>query len=68
MSFFGKLVKGVLDTALLPVDVAADMLTGCGIATDQKKPYTLKRIEKVIEDVEQAGEDAGNGNWITDGN
>lgn len=38
MGFFGKLVKGVIDTALIPVDV--------------------------VKDVEQAGEDAGDGDWI----
>lgn len=63
MGFLGKLVKGVLDTALLPLDVAKDVVTMGGALTDEK-PATLQRAEKIVKDVEQAGEDAGDGEWF----
>jgi hypothetical protein len=64
MSFFGNLVKGALDIVLVPVDVVKDVATMGGLLTDQRKPYTVTRIEKVVEDIEEAGDDAGSGDWL----
>lgn len=64
MGFLGKIVKGVLDVAMLPVEVVKDAATMGGALTDEKEPYTLKRAKKVVKDVDQAGEDAGDGDWL----
>lgn len=64
MGFLGKLVKGVLDTALVPVAVTLDAVTLGGTLTDRKEPYTATKVKEVIKDVEQAGEDAGEGDWF----
>lgn len=64
MGFLGKLVKGALDVALLPVAVATDVVTGFGMATDEKEPFTVQRIKKVVEDIEEAGKEAGDGEWL----
>lgn len=62
MGFFGKLVKSVVNTAIIPLDVAKDIVTGDFIVSDE--PSTVKRMKKVVQSVEQAGEDAGDGDWI----
>lgn len=64
MGFLGKLVKGVIDVALVPVDVVKDVVTMGGAMTGKQEPYTVTRAKKVIEDVEKAGEDAGDGDWL----
>lgn len=62
MGFFGKLIKGALDTVLIPVDIARDVVTGDWINDDGGN--TVKRIKKVVEDVEEAGEDAADGDFL----
>lgn len=62
MSFFGKLVKGAIDTVLLPVDVVKDLTFQSDI--DVGKSDTCKRLNKIVNDIEEAGEDAGEGRWI----
>lgn len=62
MGFFGKLVKGVLDTAILPVEVVKDVVTGDVIFEDETD--TEKRVKKIKKDIEDAGEDAGKGDWL----
>lgn len=64
MGFLGKLVKATLDTALIPVAVVQDVVTMGGALTDKKEPYTVTKTKEVIEDVEEAGEDAGDGEWL----
>lgn len=64
MGFLGKLVKGVIDTALLPIDVVKDVATMGGLITEQEKPYTMQRGDKIVEDLEKAGEQAGEGDWL----
>jgi hypothetical protein len=64
MGFLGKLVKAAVDVVLVPVDVVKDVATFGGLLTDQDKPYTLQRGDKVIKDLEHAGEDAGDGEWL----
>ena len=48
----GKIFKTIVDIALTPIDVVKDVVTLGGIATDQRKPYTMQKVDKVIEDLE----------------
>lgn len=64
MGFLGKLVKATLDVALVPVEVVKDAATLGGTLTDEKEPYTISRAKKVVEDLEEAGNDAGDGDWF----
>jgi len=51
MGFFKKLTKGVIDTALLPLDIVRDTLTLGGAITDEE-PATKDRLKKVLKDLE----------------
>jgi len=64
MGFFGKLIDAAVNVALTPVDVVMDVATLGGAMTEEDEPYTVKRIKKVVEKTEEAGEDAGNGDWV----
>lgn len=55
---FGKLTKAAIHTALLPVDVAVDVVT-MGRALDGDEPATLERLKQIVEDIEEAAEEAG---------
>lgn len=57
MGIFSKLASAVLQTALLPVEVAKDIVTMGGVCTDQREPYTLKRLKKLGHTVESAIDD-----------
>lgn len=52
MSLFGKIVRTVINVATLPVDVAKDIGTLGGSATDQPKPYTAQKLDKIKEEAE----------------
>jgi len=54
MGFFKKLTKGVIDTALLPVEVVKDVATLGGVSVDEDEPFTKKRLKKVLDDLEAA--------------
>jgi hypothetical protein len=64
MGFLGKLIKGTINTALIPVDVAKDVVTLGGTLDDEEETYTGKRVKQVIKDVEEAAEDAGEGDLL----
>lgn len=64
MGFFGKLLDATVNVALTPIDIVKDIATCGGVLTDQDKPYTIQRGEKVIKKVEESGEDAGDGDWL----
>lgn len=54
MGLFGKITQGLIDTALIPVDVVKDIATLGGVSTDQNDPYTLqkaKKLKKKLEDI-----------------
>jgi hypothetical protein len=54
MALFGKIVKTVVNTAVLPLEVAKDVFTLGGIASKGKlEPYTLDQLEKIKD---EAGE------------
>jgi hypothetical protein len=52
MNLFGKIVRTVVNTALIPVEVAKDVVTLGGVATDRHQTYTAERIDKLIEDTQ----------------
>lgn len=43
------LLKAVVEVVKLPVDLAADSITMFGAMTDQPKPYTVQRCERIME-------------------
>lgn len=52
MSLFGKIVKTIVNVAVLPVEVVKDVYTLGGVAADQDKPYTLQQLEKIKEEAD----------------
>ncbi len=54
MGFLKKLIKGAVDTALVPVAVVKDVVTLGGVLTDRDMPgdetYTESAIRKVGKD------------------
>jgi hypothetical protein len=47
------LLKAVVEVVKLPVDVAADVVTMGGAMTDQPKPYTAKRCERIMRKLDE---------------
>lgn len=54
---FEKLFKAAANVAIAPAAVAADLVTGGGMMTDQDKPYTVKAIEGAVNNVGKALDD-----------
>jgi hypothetical protein len=52
MSIFSALVKITVDVVTLPIDVIKDVVTLGGVSTDQKKPYTLQKLDQIKEDAD----------------
>lgn len=48
------LTKAVVSAATLPIDIVADVITIGGTMTDQEKPYTAKKLEKMIDGIDEA--------------
>ncbi len=49
-----SIFKALLGVAVLPLDIAADIVTLGGVCTDKDKPYTAKRIEGVFKNIDKA--------------
>lgn len=64
MGFLGGILKTAVNVVLTPVDIIADTVTCGGAFTGQKEPYTVQRVKKVVEAVEEAGEDAADGDFF----
>ena len=47
------LLKAVVEVAKLPADVAADVITMGGALTDKRKPYTVKRCERIMDKLDE---------------
>ena len=56
MGLFSAIVKVGVDIVTLPVDIVKDAVTLGGVATEQKKPYTLQKLDQIKEDAEDANE------------
>ena len=57
MSLFGSIVRTAVNTALLPVAVAKDIVTLGGAATGEEKPYTAQQLEKLKREAEKSDND-----------
>lgn len=49
-----SLSKAAVGVVTLPVTVAADVLTLGGSLTDKPQPYTVTRVEDIVENLEDA--------------
>jgi len=52
MTIFGKLLKTTFDVVTLPVDIVKDVATMGGVLTDENKPYTAQKFERIGDDLE----------------
>ena len=53
MGLFGKLLKTTFDVVTLPVDIVKDVATMGGVLTDENKPYTAQRFDRLGDDLEE---------------
>lgn len=51
MSLFGRIVRTAVNTALLPVAVAKDIITLGGVSTSHE-PYTAEQLKKIKDEAE----------------
>lgn len=52
MGLFGKLLKTTFDVVTLPVAIVKDVATMGGVLTDENKPYTAQKFERIGDDLE----------------
>ena len=52
MSLFGKLVRTTINVVTLPVAVVKDAFTIGGIATEQRKPYTVQKLQQIKDEAD----------------
>lgn len=57
MKLFGQLMRTVVNTIMLPVEVVKDVATLGGVLTDERHSYTRQRLEKLAEDAEERSEE-----------
>ena len=50
----GNLAKAVVQVAVIPVDIVADVVTLGGVTTDTDESYTSKRVKQAYESIEKA--------------
>ena len=50
MKLFGQVVRTLINTVELPVEVVKDVVTLGGTITNQEKSYTRQQLEKIAED------------------
>ena len=53
MGLFGKLLKTTFDLVTLPVDIVKDVATMGGVLTDENKPYTAQKFDRLGDDLEE---------------
>lgn len=56
MGLFKLLEAAVKTAVVLPVSVAADVVTLGGALTDKKKPYTVEALEDIKDDIDEIGD------------
>jgi len=54
MGLFKSLTKAALNIAVLPITAIADAATLGGVLTDEKDPYTVKRLREAKKNMEEA--------------
>ncbi len=57
MSLFGKFTKTLLHTVSAPIDVVKDVVTLGGALADEDEPYTSKKVKKIMDDLEEVGDE-----------
>jgi hypothetical protein len=50
----GSLVKAALNVAVTPIEVVKDVVTLGGSINDKKEPYTLERLKKAQDHLNDA--------------
>ena len=53
MGLFGKLLKTGFDVVTSPVEIVKDVATLGGLITDEREPYTVKRLKRLASDAEE---------------
>lgn len=56
---FDKFLKSATAVVTTPVAVAADIVTGGGIATDRDEPYTVSAVKAAAKNVGKAIDELG---------
>lgn len=59
MSIFGSILKTVVAVATSPIDLAMDVVTLGGALTEQGETYILRKLQKIVDDIEDISEDIG---------
>ena len=54
---FGELLKAAVGVVVLPVSLAADVVTLGGALTDKEEPYTVSNIEEVFKNLQDSYKD-----------
>jgi hypothetical protein len=49
-----NITKATIGVAILPIDVAADIVTLGAAMTDKERPYTAERLSKVMDNLNEA--------------
>lgn len=57
MSILGKAFKTITHTMSTPVDVIKDIVTLGGVITGEEEPHTIQKIKKIIDDIDELGEE-----------
>lgn len=50
MKIFGQVIRTAVNLATLPGAVVKDVLTLGGIATDQRAPYTVQKLQQLKDE------------------
>jgi len=51
---FEGLAKAAVGVVTVPIDIAADVVTLGGTLTDKDQPYTAKKAEDIMRNIEKA--------------
>jgi hypothetical protein len=57
MSILSKLTKTLIHTATTPIEIAKDVVTLGGVINEEDEPYTVQKIKKVLEDIDELSDE-----------
>jgi len=57
MGLFRKLLKTTIHVVTLPVDIVKDVATMGGALTDEDKPYTAQKFQRLGDDLEEVSDE-----------
>jgi len=49
-----SIFKAIVGVVTLPLDIAADVVTLGGVMTDKETPYTVKKLGKIYDNIDEA--------------